>query len=160
MHCDEVRELLEELETREPTASVREHLASCAECRTYARDWRLARASFRALAAEPAPEPTLGFAARLVRRLDETAERRRAGAEFLERAGRRFVYATLCLTLMILLALLLPDSGPLRGPTTADLYMAQTDVVPAGSDPVFAGAFSESPSPPPANSTSGSETRH
>ena len=59
--------------------------------------------------------------------------------EFLERAGRRVVYATCVLALTLLLALALPSSGPLRGPTTAELYLAQSEEVTAGSIPIFTG---------------------
>src|SRR3989442_15778311 len=114
MRCDEVRELLEELKTLELPAGVREHLAACAGCAAYARDWRLVRAGFVALAAEPVPEPSLGFAARLTRRLGEGVEGVKRTEQAFERAGRRMVYAALMLTLTVLLALVLPSSGPVR----------------------------------------------
>jgi hypothetical protein len=43
------------------------------------------------------------------------------------------------------LALALPSSGPLRGPTTAELYLAQSEseVVTAGNDPILTGEFPE-----------------
>jgi hypothetical protein len=33
----------------------------------------------------------------------------------------------------------LPSSGPLRGPTMAELYVAQSEEVTAGSIPIFTG---------------------
>ena len=79
-----------------------------------------------ALAAQSGPEPSWGFATRLVRRLNDLQEGVR-GTDFLEQVGRRVVYAAGLLTLLILLALVLPSSGPLRGPTTSELYWAQAD---------------------------------
>ena len=141
MRCEEVRKIIAEDWPEETPAAVREHLAGCPVCDSLARDHRLVRAGFHALAAEPAPEPSWGFSTRLLRRLQESPERE--GAEFLERVGRRVVYATFLLALTLLLALALPSSGPLRGPTTAELYLAQSEVVIAGNDPVFTGEFPE-----------------
>ena len=95
------------------------------------------------IAQEPAPDPSLGFPARVVRRLEDAAIQDRSEAEFFERVGRRFVYATLLLTLTLLLALALPASGPLRGPTTADLAMTQSEVVTMRSAAIFADAFAD-----------------
>jgi anti-sigma factor RsiW len=118
-------------------AAVREHLAGCPACGALAREYGLLRAGFRALAAEPGPEPSWGFAVRVLRRLEESPEEE--GAEFLERAGRRVVYATCILALTLLLALVLPSSGPVRGPTTTDLYLAQSEELTAMSSPIFLG---------------------
>ncbi|MGD0921217.1 MAG: hypothetical protein ABSA70_05545 [Terriglobia bacterium] len=141
MRCEEVRKIIAEDWPEEAPAAVREHLAGCPACDALARDHRLVRTGFHALAAEPAPEPSWGFSTRLLRRLQESPERE--GAEFLERVGRRVVYATFLLALTLLLALALPSSGPLRGPTTAELYLAQSEVVTAGNDPIFTGEFPE-----------------
>jgi hypothetical protein len=137
MRCDEVRRIIVEDWPAEVPAAAREHLRSCHGCATLARDYELVRAGLRALASEPVPEPSWGFSTRLLRRLQESSERE--GAEFLERVGRRVVYATLLLTLTLLLALALPPSGPLRGPTAADLYLAQAEVVTAGNAPIYTG---------------------
>jgi hypothetical protein len=143
MRCEEVRKIIAEDWPEETPAAVREHLAGCPVCDGLARDHRLVRAGFHALAAEPAPEPSWGFSTRLLRRLQESPERE--GAEFLERVGRRVVYASFVLALTLLLALALPSSGPLRGPTTAELYLAQSEseVVTAGNDPILTGEFPE-----------------
>lgn len=133
MRCEEVRFRFEETSPEALSEEVREHLAQCADCRAYARDWRLARAGFLALAGEAVPDPSLGFATRVLRRLEESLE----PAQFLELAGRRMVYAGLLLALMLLLALALPASGPLRGPTTAELYWAQPDTTTLTSDAIF-----------------------
>lgn len=136
MRCEEFEERLGELESADLPAPVREHAAGCAVCRGYLRDWRVARAGLRLLAAEPIPELPVGFAARLVRQLEEAALVR-ASEEFLEHVGRRFVYASLALALTVLLFLLLPSSGPLRAPTTADRYWAGPETFAAESDLVL-----------------------
>lgn len=136
MHCDAVREILEEVSPAELSGPVREHLTRCADCAAYAWEWRLVHAGFQVLKDEAAPEPTLGFAARLVRKLDEAHMPSPAEA-FLERVGRRVVYATLLMTFVLLLALALPPSGPLRGPSVSELLSAGPEVTVAVSDPVF-----------------------
>jgi hypothetical protein len=135
MHCNELRERLDELWAGEHSAEVREHLTGCLACEGYLRKARLLRAGLLVLAEEPAPEPSVGFAARLVRALGKATEQG-AAEEFLERVGRRFVYATSILTLIALLALILPSSGPVRGSATANLLVPQPEVVTAGLDPI------------------------
>ena len=125
MRCEDARTILVEVEGGERSAALREHVAVCPACRAYANDLEGLRIGFRALAAQSVPEPSWGFAARLVRRLD--VEERSRGADFLEQVGRRVVYAAGLLTLLLLLALVLPASGPLRGPTASELYWAQPD---------------------------------
>lgn len=135
MQCKELHERVDELWAEEHSAEVREHLAGCPACEGYLRHARLLRAGIRVLAEEPAPEPSVGFAARLVRALGEAAEGR-AAEEFLERVGRRFVYATSILTLIALLALIVPSSGPVRAPASANLLVLQPEVVTAVLDPI------------------------
>jgi len=144
MRCEEVRETLPD-SAGEFSPQVNEHLARCPACQAYARDWRLVRAGFQALAQEPVPEASLGFAERLLRQLADPTSQRRFGEEFLERVGRRFVCASSLVTLLLLLGLLLPSSGPLRGPATADLYIAQPETTLLRNDPMLADDFSENP---------------
>ncbi len=159
MRCEELWENLEELGGTELPAPLRKHLTSCPACQSYARDWRLTRAGLRLLASEPLPEPSVGFAARLVRRLDGLAEVGRSSEQFLEQAGRRFVYASLLLALTVLLALLLPSSGPLRATTTPDLYFAGQEALSSESDPILAGEPAESKSPVLPGSREGSASK-
>jgi hypothetical protein len=126
MRCEDARTMLVEAEGGERPAALREHVAVCPTCQAYANDVEALRIGFRALAAQAPPEPSWGFATRLVRRLAELEERSRS-VDFLEQVGRRVVYAAGLLTLLLLLALVLPASGPLRGPTTSELYWAQSD---------------------------------
>jgi len=119
MDCKAIRDLIEERWREELPAEAREHLSKCADCEAYRRDARLLQAGFHALAEEAPPEASFGFASRLVRQLlewDKTGGR----SEFFETVGRRFVYATLALTLALLLSLALPSAGPVRGVAGAD----------------------------------------
>ena len=153
MRCDEVREILEESGPEEIAGPVRRHLMTCPACEAYARDWGLVRAGFRALRQEQAPEPTLGFAARLIRRFEEAAATPDVASVFLEQAGRRVVYATLVLALTLIMALVLPPSGPLRGPDAMEVLGAQPEVVMGGNDPVLPYELSDSNALAPINST-------
>ncbi len=157
MRCDEVQGLLDDLKASDVPAPAREHLAVCPACEAHARGWRLLRAGFSALAKEEVPEASLGFAARLLRHWEEADAQAASRAEFLERIGKRFVYATLMLTLSALLGLVLPSSGPLRAPTTPDVYMAQPEVATLESDPIFSDNPAENTNPIPARSTGGGE---
>jgi hypothetical protein len=125
MDCKEIRDLVSELWGDELPGEAREHLSKCAGCEVFWRDARLVQAGFRALAEEAVPEASLGFASRVVRRLQEWEEKG-ARSEFFEAVGRRFVYATLALTLALLVSLALPTSGPVRGVAGADFLGLQS----------------------------------
>lgn len=139
MRCEEARMLLEEdMPGDEVCNAVFEHVVSCAGCQEYAREWDRLKAGFRALAEDRVPEPSVGFAARLVRRLEESAARPGVfGADFLEVIGRRVVLAGLLLALTLLMAVVLPPSGPLRGPVTAQVSSAQEEVATVETVPIF-----------------------
>jgi len=91
MRCEEVREQLDGLWEGEEAVDVGTHLARCAACSRYRRDLRWVRAGFQLWKLEEAPEPSLGFAERLVRRLGAIGNVPGL-ADFFERVGRRFVY--------------------------------------------------------------------
>ena len=114
-----------------------EHLSACAECASYARDWARLRGGMHRLAEEPAPEASLGFAPRLVRRLQEAAGDARLRDASLEQTGRRFVLAALVATLLLMLGLLVPSTGPARSSSAAELEMAQPETVAAQNYPLF-----------------------
>jgi len=122
MRCDDMRDRLDDLWEGEETAEVREHLTQCASCARYRRDLRLVRAGLLLWRREEAPAPSLGFADRLVRQLGEMSKAPSL-ADFFERVGRRFVYATLVVTFLALLAMAVPSTGPVRGLTAADIQM-------------------------------------
>lgn len=144
MRCDIIRDRLDDLWEREEAAEIRSHLAQCTSCARYYRDLRLVRSGFRLLKQEAAPEPSLGFAERLVRQLGElrTAP---SVADFFEQVGRRFVFASLVLTLLALLALTLPSTGPVRGLTAADIQMPTQEASLAYSDLTGETSLQESP---------------
>ena len=50
---------------------VREHLQVCPVCQGFARDYENLQEGWHALTARPAPEPSWGFAQRVLRRLEE-----------------------------------------------------------------------------------------
>jgi hypothetical protein len=133
MRCRGVNEILEAWGSAELPAALREHLAGCASCRAHHESREILRAGFRALAEEALPEAPIGFAARLVRRLEEAVSE--PAREFLERAGRRVVYASLVLAMTVLLGLLVPPWSPLRGAAanhqtpTPQLQAAESDTV-------------------------------
>ena len=146
MSCHHIREHLLELWGAGETAEVREHLRQCASCASYHRDLRLTRAGLLLWKRDEAPEPSLGFAERLVRQLSE-ASRVPSVADFFERVGRRFVYATLALTFLALLAIALPATGPVRGLTAADIQMPTPETLLAYSDPMGENVVLEFPEP-------------
>jgi anti-sigma factor RsiW len=129
MRCEEFRQTIEETRNREASAALREHLGQCAACAEYARDWRTVRAGLDLLSAEPAPEPRLGFAARVLKRLEESTRTLTSREELLERAGRRMVYATLFVVLALVLALVVPTSGPVRAHASAELFPMEPAVM-------------------------------
>jgi len=124
MDCNAIRDLIGEHWGEEVPAQAREHLRKCAGCEAYWRNARFLQAGFHALAEETPPQASFGFASRLVRRLQQW-EATGARSEFFETVGRRFVYATLALTLALLLSLALPSTGPVRGVAGADFLGLQ-----------------------------------
>ena len=136
MRCETVRDAVLEGQTGPTT---REHLDGCPACRDFARDWDLLQSGFKFLAAEVAPEPSWGFVTRVLRRLDDSS---RQELGFLEHVGRRVVYAAGVLALLLLMALVVPPSGPFRALTAAELPITRI-VASAESDPVFAEDFQE-----------------
>jgi hypothetical protein len=125
-------------------ARVTEHLQVCPVCQAFARDCENLQEGWHALAARPAPEPSWGFAQRVLRRLQELPARAGADENFFERVGRRVVYAASVLALILLIALALPSSGPLRGPTPMEITMAQSERL-GGAVAVFAEDVADSP---------------
>lgn len=144
MRCGKVRKGLLESAGEPLSTELAAHLVACPTCAAYARDWHGLEAGLKAMAAEPAPEPTIGFAARLVRRIQETAADERALEAFVERAGRRFVSVALLAAVLLVLTLLIPRSGPVYSISAADLDPGQPGAVAAQSYPVFSGQLLDS----------------
>jgi predicted anti-sigma-YlaC factor YlaD len=137
MRCDDFRVMLEDAKGGAIPEALRAHLEACSECRAYAEDWAQLSEVFRAAATEPLPEPSIGFAVRLLRRLDAPSGVERVATEFVERVGRRVAFATIVLAMLTLLALGLPSTGPVREPSSAEL-MAQAYQVSNANGIVFA----------------------
>jgi hypothetical protein len=148
MRCDDIRDRLDVLWDGEQPSEVREHLTECASCSAYHRDLCLVRAGFRLWKWDEGPAPSVGFAERLVRQLGEMSNAPSV-ADFFERVGRRFVYATLALALLALLALAVPSTGPLQALTAADIQVPAQEASLAYSDPIGETGLQESPNPAP-----------
>jgi anti-sigma factor RsiW len=144
MRCGKARRLmLEENEGR--SVRLEEHLSGCPACAAYARDWASLRSGMRRLAMQAAPEPSLGFAGRLVRNLQEASGAQRTGEFFLERAGRRFVYAALLATFLLFAVLVVPRSSPVRSTaTTVEIEAAQPETMAAQNYPIYSGQLMDS----------------
>src|SRR5689334_7475741 len=156
MRCNEVQTILDAVLEGELPAAVHEHLSSCAACQAVRRDLWMMRAGFRVLAQETPPQASIGFSTRLIRRLGAAVEPGRATAEFIERIGRRFVLAGLLITMSLLLALALPSSSPLRGPSTDEPYIAQGDAATPSEVNYLADEFGDTHDAAPVNSQQGS----
>jgi hypothetical protein len=128
MRCVEIREMLDQENSNPTSARVRQHLEVCSECRSYAADLSVLREGVRLLAQEPVPEPSVYFHIRVLRRLSEDLR-----IDFLENAGRRVVYATLLVVVILLLAMVLPSSGPVRRSPNLQNYWPQAESVAAGN---------------------------
>lgn len=159
MRCKEVEAILEEAGQKLLSEPIREHLSGCSACRGMWRDLLLLRSGFAALAEDPAPQASHGFGARLIRRLEFVHDPGSAAAEFFERVGRRFVLAGLLLAMLFILALVLPSSGPLRGPATAEVYLAQPEPGTQREAPILGDEFSDSNETTPVDLSNGSSKR-
>jgi len=136
MRCRKLRKLIiAESAVRSP--EIEGHLAHCPECAAYARDWARLHGAMRLMAEELAPEPSIGFAARLVRQLPNAAASARARELSLERTGRRFVFGGLLAALLLMLGLLVPPSGPIRSPEAAEIQTARSEAMAAQNYPIF-----------------------
>jgi anti-sigma factor RsiW len=135
MRCKDFQERWDELWEGVQTTEIQRHLAECKECGRYVRDMQVVRSGFSALKRESVPEPSLGFSERLVRRLGELSEAPSVSG-FFESVGRRFVYATLALTFLMLLALGLPSAGPVRGLAATDVLMPTQETAQVQVDPL------------------------
>ena len=138
MRCGKVHRLL--LEDGGRSAPLEEHLSVCPACAAYAREWAGLRSGMRGLAMQAIPEPSLGFASRLARNVQEASGAQRAGDFFLERVGRRFVYAALLAALLLFAVLVVPNSSPVRSTAVAaEIEATQPETMAAQNYPVYSG---------------------
>jgi len=135
MRCDAVRQTVEEGLNRTP--AVEAHVESCAACKEYLRKWQRVRAGLVALRAEEPPDPSLGFTPRLMRRLADSSADLQLGQQFIDQIGRRFVYASLMVALMVLLILALPSTGPLRSSGVNQSVLVQAQMATLSNEQVL-----------------------
>jgi len=136
MRCDIVRQMVVEEGVERPTA-IQAHLESCSDCKEYLRQWEIIRAGFFALRESEVPEPSIGFATRVIRRLEDASTEIQTGQQFVDQIGRRFVYGTLMVALMLLLALVIPSSGPFRSSGISESILAQAQVATLSSEQIL-----------------------
>ncbi|HLI34289.1 MAG TPA: hypothetical protein VKW70_04525 [Terriglobia bacterium] len=141
MRCGRIQKLLEEKGEAGLSPTDRQHVEACPDCRLYARDWSMLAQGLKFIAQEPAPEPSWGFSARLLRRLNEEGGSGILHPEFYENAGRRVIFATLVLVFTLLLAMALPASGPVRHKPNVDTYWPQPEVLATRNAPVYVSSF-------------------
>jgi hypothetical protein len=125
MRCDAVRQIIEEGLKKVPSVEV--HLTSCSACNEYLHQWETIRAGLVALRGEEPPEPSIGFAARVIHRLENPPAEFQFGQQFIDQIGRRMVYATLMVALTLLLVLLVPSSGPFRSSGVSESILVQVE---------------------------------
>jgi len=157
MNCNDIRDRLDNLWESKEAPEVRQHLDGCGACTQYRRELLVLRAGLHLLKIEDAPQPSIGFADRLVRRLGEI-DAPQSLSEFFERIGRRFVYASLVAAFLAVLALAVPSTGPVRGLSSTDIQMNPQEATLAYADPMGdpgtqeAGEFVPVQNPAPAAS--------
>jgi hypothetical protein len=157
MHCDAVRQIVEETMARTPAVQV--HIESCSGCNEYLRKWEMLQAGLAAIGREEPPEPSTGFTTRLMRRLENVSPEFQFGQQLLDQIGKRVVYATLMLALMLALILALPSSGPFRSSGISDSVFVPAQVATLaneqvlGVDGVDSGDMQDSSAAPAGNAS-------
>jgi len=121
MRCKDVQEIIIE-ESLHPSA--REHLAACPQCQSFARDAESVQAGLELLARDVVPEPSWGFAARVLRGLDESPARI---FEPLETIGRRAVLVAGAVAMTVMMVLALSSSGPVRAGDQGTFSLSRAD---------------------------------
>jgi hypothetical protein len=121
MRCKDVQEIIIEGAL---DRAAREHLAACPQCQSFARDTESVQAGLELLAQDVVPEPSWGFAARVLRGLDESPAR---VFEPLETIGRRAVYLAGAVAMTVMMVLALSSSGPLRGRSQGTFSLSRAD---------------------------------
>ncbi len=133
MRCDAVRQIVEEGMNMPPAVAA--HVESCSGCKGYLRKWETLRGALIALRAEDPPEPSIGFTTRVMHRLEDNPAE--LGQQFIDQIGRRVVYATLMVALMLLLVLMLPPSGPYRSSGISESVLVQAQVASLSNEQIL-----------------------
>ena len=133
MRCETVRQIVEEGVNGLP--AVEAHVESCSGCKEYLRRWEILRAGLVALRAEEAPEASLGFTTRVMRRIEHSPAE--LGQQFIDQVGRQVVYATLMVALMLLLVLVLPSSGPYRSSGVSESVLVEAQAATLSTEQIL-----------------------
>jgi hypothetical protein len=147
MRCDDIRNRLDALWGAELPPEVDAHLADCSPCSAYAREVRILREGLNLWKVDAPPAPSLGFAGRVVRQLGISENPVRV-ADFFELVGRRFVFGTLALALLAVLAFTLPSSSPMHSLASTDMQAPAQEAILASSDPMGVSGALEAPAAP------------
>ena len=158
MRCDAVRQVLEEGVERQPAVQV--HLDSCTACKEYLQHWEMLHSGLVALRNEIPPEPSIGFTTRLMRRLENAPVDLRFGQQFVDQIGRRVVYASLMVALMLMMLLMLPSSGPYRSSGISESVLVRAQVASLSNEQILGvdgvdNGDQTDVAAPPANSDAG-----
>jgi|GEM_PF-434839 len=135
MRCDAVRKTVEDGMARTPAVQV--HIESCSGCKEYLRKWETLQSGLVAMRDDEPPEPSIGFTIRLMRRLENASPEFQFGPQFIDQIGRRVVYATLMVALMLAMILALPSSGPFRSSGISESVFVQTQVATLANEQVL-----------------------
>ncbi|HKT12082.1 MAG TPA: hypothetical protein VJW77_09695 [Terriglobia bacterium] len=135
MRCDAVRQIVEEGMARTPAVQV--HIESCSDCKEYLSKWEMLHAGLAAMREDEPPEPSVGFTSRLMRRLENAPSEFQFGQQLIDQIGRRVVYATLMVALMLGLILALPPSGPLRSSGISQSVFVQTQMATLANEQIM-----------------------
>lgn len=135
MRCETVRQTVEEGLARTPAVQV--HIESCSGCKEYLGKWEMLQAGLVAMREDDPPEPSVGFTTRLMRRLENAPSEFQFGQQLIDQIGRRVVYATLMVALMLGLILALPSSGPLRSSGISQSVFVQTQMATLANEQIM-----------------------
>lgn len=136
MNCKEVQDGIVDGNL---SALAHAHLADCPECQAVARDAEALTAGLKLLAADAPPEPSWGFAGRVLARLDETPSR---FFEPFEVIGRRAVFAAGALAMTLLMLAVFSIGGTLGGDAGGSLALTRNGASDT-ADVLLAGGVDE-----------------
>ncbi|MBI4892154.1 MAG: hypothetical protein HY821_16120 [Acidobacteria bacterium] len=117
--------------------NIQRHLASCCECREEVEAMRLHQSLLRELRAPEALDPSPGFYARVLERIEAQAAANSFWSIFLDPFfGRRLLYASLVLMMVLGAAVWQTGKGPAMDASNPVHIMAGADLPAAtGEDP-------------------------
>lgn len=137
MQCNEVQDLIV---AGSLDALTKQHLESCPACNSLARDAESLRGGLALLAQDVPPEPSWGFAARVLRHLDDAPARFMEPLEFI---GRRAVLAAGALAMSVMMALALSTSLAPRSDAQREFVWSRAESTES-AETLLAGGVDES----------------